>query len=454
MLQLQTLPPSLAGLLWAFRSCFTAPSFRTFTALVAGMIAQPGRRTVCGMLTGAGLAGIWHHARAHRFFAQARWDPAAVGLILLHLVVDRLVPTDAPILLAVDDTLLRRSGRRVAAAGWFHDGSTKTRNRQTRVAWGNCWIVAGIIVRLPMLDRPICLPVAATLCATNHARKQALACTLISRIAAALPGRTIHVVADGWYAGMDGAPTVRKTAAGRGLPTGVTLTSRPRANSAFRAIADPPMNKRGRPQRIGPRLGTAKAIAATLTWHHTQVHRYGTTTAIDIAERTLLWYGVYRSRTVRLILLRDTPETGHTPKTGYHLALISTDLTTPATELIERYAARWSIEVAFEDAKQTTGIGQARNRTPTAVARTVPLGLYTQTLVTLWYTDHGHHPAIITTRRSTAPWYRDKTQPSYHDMINTLRRTLIAARILRTSPAQLTPEEIHTLRLAWTEATT
>lgn len=39
-----------------FRPCFTAPTFRTFCALGAGLLAQTGRRTVCGMLTGAGPA--------------------------------------------------------------------------------------------------------------------------------------------------------------------------------------------------------------------------------------------------------------------------------------------------------------------------------------------------------------------------------------------------------------
>lgn len=50
------LPPSLVALMMVFRPCFTAPTFRTFCALGAGFLAQPGRRTVCGMLTGAGLS--------------------------------------------------------------------------------------------------------------------------------------------------------------------------------------------------------------------------------------------------------------------------------------------------------------------------------------------------------------------------------------------------------------
>jgi hypothetical protein len=67
-----SLSSTLADLVAVFRPCFTAPSFETFTALVAGFLAQPGARTVTGMLAGARLAGVWHHSRAHRFFSTAR----------------------------------------------------------------------------------------------------------------------------------------------------------------------------------------------------------------------------------------------------------------------------------------------------------------------------------------------------------------------------------------------
>ncbi len=54
---------------------FTAPSFRTFCGLACGFLTQTGKRTVCGMLTGAGLAQVWPHDRAHWFFSRARWNP-------------------------------------------------------------------------------------------------------------------------------------------------------------------------------------------------------------------------------------------------------------------------------------------------------------------------------------------------------------------------------------------
>src|SRR3954453_6120563 len=137
MLQLPTLPSSFAVLLATLRPCFTAPSFRMFTALVAGLIAQPGRRTVTGMLTGAGLARVVHHARAHWFFAGARWSADQLGLAVAGLIVTRLLPVGAPLLIAVDDSLFRRSGRRVHGAAWCHDGAATTRTGRA-VAWGNC----------------------------------------------------------------------------------------------------------------------------------------------------------------------------------------------------------------------------------------------------------------------------------------------------------------------------
>jgi len=53
-------PRSLADLLAGFRPCFTTPTFRVFQAMVCGLVARPGLRTVTGMLTGAWLAAHDH----------------------------------------------------------------------------------------------------------------------------------------------------------------------------------------------------------------------------------------------------------------------------------------------------------------------------------------------------------------------------------------------------------
>ncbi len=130
----RSLPASLTCLLDRFRGCFTTPTFTTFIGLACGFWAQPGLHTVCGMLLGGHLEQAWHHSRAHRFFSHARWSADQLGLVLLDLIVAVLVPADAPVRLVCDDTLMRRSGRKVFGAAWHHDPLAPGRHR---VAWAN-----------------------------------------------------------------------------------------------------------------------------------------------------------------------------------------------------------------------------------------------------------------------------------------------------------------------------
>ena len=109
-------PASLMTLLAAFSPLFTAPSFRTFSMLACGFLAQSGKRTMCGMLTGAGLSRLWSHDRAHYFYSRARWNPDDLGIAAAKLVIALLVPDGEPVEVLIDDTLFRRresaSGRR------------------------------------------------------------------------------------------------------------------------------------------------------------------------------------------------------------------------------------------------------------------------------------------------------------------------------------------------------
>jgi DDE superfamily endonuclease len=431
MLRGLTLPGTLSRVLDEFRSCFTAPTFETFTALVAGLVAQPVGRTVCGMLTGAGLAQVWHHARAHRFFSVARWCPHQVGLVLAELIVTRLLALGAPVMVAVDDTLFRRRGKRVHGVGWFHDGSAAG---QLKLGFGNNWVVAAIIVTLPFCARPVALPVLATLAVKGGRSKPDLARELVDSLAERLGDRAIHVVADAAYGCGSFA----------GLGHDMTMTTRARASAVFFELAPPRTGKRGRPRLKGDRIGTPAQLAALTTWKTASVRRYGTTATVAVSEHLCLWYGTWRTDTVRVILLRDTGRSS-----GYDLALVTTDLTTPPEQVIARYAARWSIEVTFFDVKNTLGVGQARNRVTKAVERTVPFGLFCHSLLIIWYTLHGQPSTDTAHRRATAPWYQTKTQPSTQDMLTTLRRQIITARFLPPTPRPATTQEILEVQQAW-----
>jgi hypothetical protein len=167
-----SLSACLTTLLGVFAGCFTAPTFATFTALVTGFVRQTGAHTVCGMLTGAGLERIWHHSRAHRFFSQARWSVDAVGMALADLIVAHLVPAGVALTVAIDDTLLHRSGKKVHAVAWCYDGAAKG---PRKIAWGNNWVIAGLVVTLPCMTRPMCLPVLCRLWQPKGVTKLVLA---------------------------------------------------------------------------------------------------------------------------------------------------------------------------------------------------------------------------------------------------------------------------------------
>ncbi len=429
-------PGSLAELLSLFGPAFTQPTFQTFCGLVIGRIARVGPRTVTGMLIGARLSGVWHHSRAHRFFSAARWSVDELGLRLGDMIVDRLLGTDAAITVAIDDTLLKRCGRRVFGCGLHFDPTSP--DPGGGVAWGNNWVVAGLLLRLPFLARPICLPILFRLVLPKGQgpNRLGLARELVELILARYPDRDVHVVADGAYAGKTWV----------GIEGRVTLTFRLRHNAALHTPPPPPTGKRGRPRTTGDRLATPAQIAndPATNWQHTKATCYGKTETLKLNVLDCLWYGVFATTPIRVVIVQRPNE--------HHFALISTNTTASAATLVERYAARWAIETAFEDAKSLAGVGDARNRTPRAVQRTAPFGFLTLTLTAVWYALSGHHPDVVADHRARAPWYRTKTNPSHADMLAQLRRTIIAAQYPPQQPPTPTPAEITQVQHAWAAA--
>ena len=431
------LPASLLSVLTELRPCFTAPGFVTFCGLVAGLAGRVRRRTVVGMLLGGCLQHAWPHDRAHDFFARARWEIDQLGLAVAQLVVLLLTPPGADLRVAVDDSVFRRSGRKVHGAGWQHDGSSPA---TSKLSYGNCFVAAAILVRLPFCSREVGLPVLARLHLPGKGKgpgKVETAAALVRLLALAFPGRIVHVVADAAYHG----PALRT------LPANVTWTCRIPRNAVLYELAPPRTGKRGRPRAKGGRLGTADDIAAAAAWATVTVPAYRREDIKHVAEVTCLWYGSWRTRTVRLILSRGPRATS-----GYDLALVTTDLAAAPAALVARYAARWAIEQAFADARNVLGAGEARNRVRRAVERTVPFAMLAHTLIVIWYARHGHHPADTADRRAAQPWYRTKHEPAFEDMLIKLRRTLIAARISGTRPAQPTDEQIRAVLAAWDAA--
>ena len=299
-------------------------------------------------------------------------------------------------------------------------------------------MIAAVVVRLPAVRRLVAIPVLAKLVIkdTSSASRLWLARRMTGMLAGALPGRPIRVVADSAYAGGE----LKK------LPAAVTWTTRLRKDAALHGLTPARTGRRRPAPDQGRPAPSLAGLAATTAFTQVTVTRYGKTATISAATVTCLWSTVFGTRHVTVVLIRDRSAA------GYDLALVTTDTAATAAQVIERYAARWSIEVAIEDARQVFGAGQARNRTARAVERTVPFQLACQAVTACWYATAGHDPADVAEHRARAPWYTTKAQPSTADMAAKLRRVIIAARFKASRPDQPTPEEISVLRLAWEDA--
>ena len=253
-------PSSLNELLLLFAPCFSRPSFETFTAMVVGQVSQTSLRTVCGMLVGARLSGVWHHARVHRFFSWADWSADELGLRLAELIVSRLLGPGEPLVVPVDDTLAKRRGREVFGCFWHHDATANS--NKGCVAWGNNWVTAGINVKLPFLERTVCLLVRFRLWRPKREEipkhksdperpsKPQLARELLWLLAARFKDRMIHMVGDAAYA----------SGAFADLPKNVTITSRLRADATLNRLAPPPAPGAA-PARTAAEEGSAAAKA-------------------------------------------------------------------------------------------------------------------------------------------------------------------------------------------------
>jgi hypothetical protein len=203
--------------------------------------------------------------------------------------------------------------------------------------------------------------------------------------------------------------------------------------------------QRGRPRTKGERLPELIVLAAmtALAWQQARVRCYGRLRSKELTSLACLWPTVFGPRPVRIVLARQpgAPD-------GYELAVVTTDLAAGPAELVERYATRWSVEVLFEEARQVAGVGQARNRTPRAVERTVPFGLLCVSLAVCWYATNGQPTLDVAAHRARAPWYRTKHTVSLADMLAALRRELLTAQFPPSRLVTPTLEELLQAQVA------
>ena len=129
----------------------------------------------------------------------------------------------------------------------------------------------------------------------------------------------------------------------------------------------------------------------------------------------LCWYAVTGAAAVQVVLVHD-------PKGQWRdEALVCTDVSLSAVEVITGYCRRWSVEVAFCDAKQRLGFHDPQVWCPASVQRAAPMAWFVGTLVVVWYAWSGHAGEQAYRHR---PWYKNKPTPTVADMLAACRLQL------------------------------
>jgi hypothetical protein len=437
------LPDSFWPFLMVFRSCFGAPSFRNFCAVVAGWVHCLGQHTVTAVALASGDLNRRHISAFHRFFATAQWALDGLGAAMFQLA-EHWVAADQPLVVILDDTLARKTGKCISLASMHHDPLLSSAHKAF-TSFGHVWVVLAVWVPLPLnQQRGFALPVLFRLytggkrggqadapsrpsigqrqaaaqraaAAAPHRTKLELGRELIQLLATWAPSRRVIVLADSAYAG--------RTILER-RPPNVDIVSRLRMDAAlWTAPQLRRAGQNGRPRRRGERLPTPAAwVAARRHWHRLTLPLYGRQVTTQVFQKTALWYKALRDQSVRIILVRD-PSGRRRDE-----AFFCTDTRASAAFILLTYAHRWTLEVTFRDSKQQLGFEDPQQQVELAVRRTAPMAFIVYDLVLLWAAARaqaGHPPSWV--ERS---WYRRKTEPSFADLLTGLRHHAWRAKVL------------------------
>lgn len=416
-------------LLQEFTPVFTKPSFQTFQALLTGWCLSSRHRFITELILSSGSADNGHHSCYHRFFSQASWTLDTLWYYLARLLLATFAPSGL-VELAGDDTLCRRRGLTIYGAGMHHDPLLSSRTLKV-MSWGHDWVVLALVVRCPWAASKVwCLPLLARLYRNrqglakgrqgqkrpvdpNHRSRPELLREMLHQLAQWFPQRQFLVSGDSAYGGKSVL---------RQLPANIDLISHVHPKGALYEPAPPRLPKqRGAGRKKGPRLpGMAEWAADPASpWTELVFDQFGLHATLQVKTRQALYYKAGGQRLLSIVLTRDT--IGKRPMQMFYCTRLDWD----ARQILSCYANRWAIEVTFENCKQLLGLEEPANRVPLAVERTAPMALVLYSLIVVWFHRVGH----LLVEYPERPWYRQKAEPSFADMVSTLRQVSWAEQL-------------------------
>jgi hypothetical protein len=427
------------SLLNAFAPVFTRPGWVRFVQWVTGMVLCWEEHTLTQILTALGLASRW---RVLEHFAEyGAWDRQAVERQTLRLLEHERPARWAgyhPV--AIDDTKLHRTSKRVWGTCTFHESSARSPNRAETVRAHN-WVVMGDLVPgrpwtyLPHAARLYCRK-SQVPAGESFQTKTAWAVELLQQ-ADAESSAPILGVFDGAYA----VATVVEPCLNPGPgQRRIEILTRLRVDARLYS----PVVSRARPKGRRPKWG--ERLAAP------QHHVYWST------SWRAGWAWVYgRRRTFRYKQLwcRWSVSGPEIPVYAFVVAvsgyrepwfLVTTALDLSAAQVVEAFAARFRQEDGFRDHKQRLGMEECRAWTKEPVLRTFQVQMVALTLLRLLQ-FRLEQTTGMGNWWSKPEWYTQKRHGSIRDLCRLFWRhreafsQLLVALEERGKPCQaLTPQ--------------
>ena len=423
------LPTRFAGLILAFAPLFVHRSWRHAQLLLIGAILTPGRRTVASALRIMGRAQDRRFVNVHRILNRAAWSPRAGGRILLGLLTAAFAPR-GPIVMALDDTIERRRGKRIAAKGIYRDPVRSSDSHFVKAS-GLRWMSLMLLAPIPWAGRIWALPFLTALVPSERACRERdrrhkplldVGRQLALQARRWLPGRDLVLVGDGSFSALLFLDAMRRAR--------ITAITRLRLDAALYEPAPPrPPGTIGRPRTKGARLPTLAAtlVAKDTRWHAVVVSGwYGAAKrGIEVASGTAVWrHGGMPVVPIRWVLVRDPAHRFEAQ------ALLCTDLACDPAQIVSWFVRRWRVEVTFQEVRAHLGVETQRQWSDMAVARTTPCLLALFSIVTLLAAQL---PGRQRRRVAAAAWY-PKPRPTFADALAAARCAIWRERTLATSP--------------------
>jgi hypothetical protein len=327
-----------------------------------------------------GLSGEHHFTNYHRVLNRAAWSARQGSQILLGVLITLLVPPGATIVLGADDTLERRSGRKITAKGCYRDAVRSSKKHVIR-CFGLKWVSMMLLVPVPWSRRVWALPFLTALCrpAGKHSRRRHKTSIdwvrqMMKQVRRWLPGRLLVLVVDGGFAAVSLALACVKNQ--------VVMVSRLRWDAAlYHPPGLQPPSKRGPKPTKGQRQRSLQSWAerSDTPWETVEVDWYGgQRKPLWVFSRTALWYTPRLPPVaIRYVLVAD-------PEGKLRMeAFFCTDLGATPVEILQWVVMRWSVEVTFEEGRAHLGLETQRQWSDLAIARTTPVLLALFSLVTV-----------------------------------------------------------------------